>query len=67
MRKKTKKRKAVVKKTGDAPRRKSKPRAKKEINPAEVRKGLSKLVGTHAAKMAKSGDQPGRNRTASAI
>ena len=44
----------MVKKTGDAPKRKSKPRAKKEINPAEVRKGLSKLVGTHAAKMAKA-------------
>ena len=54
MRKKAKKRKAVIKKTAAAPKKKGAPRTKKEMNPAEVRKGLSKLVGTHATKMTKA-------------
>jgi len=54
MRKKTKKKKAAIKKTAAVPKKKGAPRAKKEMNPTEVRKGLSKLVGTHATKMTKA-------------
>lgn len=54
MRKKAKKKKAMIKKAAAAPKKKRAPRAKKEMNAAEVRKGLSKLVGTHATKMTKA-------------
>jgi len=54
MRKKTKKKKPATKNIVTATKKKSAPRAKKELNAAEVRKGLSKLVGTHATKMTKA-------------